>query len=61
MTYGDLRDDAQPICPSCGITMHPLIDEGLEADECRDCGFRLAWADGSDSSGTGDEASSDWW
>ncbi|MDF2046064.1 MULTISPECIES: zf-TFIIB domain-containing protein [Microbacterium] len=61
MTYGDLRDDAQPICPSCGITMHPLIDEGLEADECRDCGFRLAWADGSDSSDTGDEASSGWW
>ena len=47
MTYADAYDDgAQPICPSCGITMHPLLDEGTEADECRDCGFRLAWAGG---------------
>lgn len=43
MTYG-LHDEAQPICPSCGITMHPLLDEGIEADECRDCGFRLSWS-----------------
>jgi Zn ribbon nucleic-acid-binding protein len=47
MTYGDAFDDgAQPICPSCGITMHPLLDEGIEADECRECGFRLAWVGG---------------
>ncbi|MFS0793939.1 zf-TFIIB domain-containing protein [Microbacterium sp. 1P10AE] len=44
MSYPDYPDDgAQPICPSCGITMHPLIDEGIDADECRECGFRLAW------------------
>lgn len=42
--YDDDQDAAQPICPSCGITMHPLLDEGVDADECRDCGFRLAWS-----------------
>lgn len=42
--YDDDHDAAQPICPSCGITMHPLLDEGVDADECRDCGFRLAWS-----------------
>lgn len=45
MTYRDpYDDDAQPICPSCGVTMHPLIDEGIDADECRECGFRAAWS-----------------
>jgi hypothetical protein len=24
--------------------MHPLLDEGVDADECRECGFRLAWS-----------------
>ena len=38
-------DGALPICPSCGVTMHPLVDEGIDADECRECGFRLAWSD----------------
>ncbi|WP_193755274.1 zf-TFIIB domain-containing protein [Microbacterium testaceum] len=60
MIYRDLRDDAQPICPSCGITMHPLIDEGIEADECRDCGFRMAWADGRDADAE-EDGSHDWW
>lgn len=36
-------DDAQPICPSCGVTMHPLLDEGIGADECRECGYRMEW------------------
>jgi|GEM_PF-4209289 len=36
-------DDRQPICPACGITMHPLLDEGEDADECRECGFQLEW------------------
>lgn len=44
MIYRDpLDEDAQPICPSCGVTMHPLLDEGIGADECRECGFRLEW------------------
>jgi len=54
MTFRDPYDDgAQPICPSCGITMHPLLDEGIDADECRECGFRLAW-DRTDAEGTDD-------
>ncbi|MEV7874220.1 hypothetical protein [Microbacterium sp. NPDC089188] len=44
MTYPDMPvDDRQPICPACGITMHPLVDEGEDADECRECGFQLEW------------------
>lgn len=44
MTYANpFADDAQPICPSCGVTMHPLLDEGIGADECRECGFRMVW------------------
>lgn len=42
--YDDEEDSAQPICPSCGITMHPLLDEGVDADECRECGFRRPWS-----------------
>ena len=31
MTYRDPYDDgAQPICPSCGVTMHPLLEQGGE-------------------------------
>ncbi|MFJ4038581.1 zf-TFIIB domain-containing protein [Microbacterium sp. NPDC090007] len=45
MTYLDVpADDRQPICPACGITMHPLLDEGEAADECRECGFRVEWS-----------------
>lgn len=45
MTYLDTpADDRQPICPACGITMHPLLDEGEAVDECRDCGFQLEWS-----------------
>jgi len=33
---------AQPICPSCGVTMHP--EDG--ADECRECGHRIPWDEG---------------
>ena len=36
-------DEAQPICPACGVTMHPLLDEGIRADECRECGFQVEW------------------
>lgn len=44
MTFRDPYDDgAQPICPACGITMHPLLDEGVSADECRECGFQVEW------------------
>lgn len=51
MTYPRPYDDgAQPICPSCGVTMHPLLDEGIDADECRECGFQLDWPQ----SGAGD-------
>ena len=49
MVYGESPSDAQPICPACGITMHPLLDEGIEADECRDCGFRLRWSGAAES------------
>lgn len=52
--YDDDQDAAQPICPSCGITMHPLLDEGVDADECRDCGFRLAWSRSGGSEGEED-------
>ncbi len=53
MTYGyPLADDAQPICPSCGVTMHPLLDEGISADECRECGYRQQWH--------GDSGADDW-
>ncbi len=24
--------------------MHPLLDEGEDADECRECGFQLEWS-----------------
>lgn len=45
MTYRDPYDDtAQPICPSCGVTMHPLLEQGGGADECRECGFQLEWS-----------------
>ncbi len=37
-------DDRQPICPACGVTMHPLLDEQIGADECRECGFQLEWS-----------------
>ncbi|WP_119697060.1 hypothetical protein [Microbacterium halotolerans] len=37
-----LDDGAQPICPACGVTMHP---EG-EGDECRECGYRIEWPAG---------------
>ncbi|WP_221585531.1 hypothetical protein [Microbacterium sp. G2-8] len=30
---------AQPICPECGVTMHP--EDGR--DECRECGYRIEW------------------
>lgn len=50
-------DDRQPICPSCGITMHPLLEEGVDADECRDCGFRLPWSRSHSSSGWDDDGS----
>lgn len=44
MTFLDTTaDDRQPICPACGITMHPLLDEGEHADACRECGFQLEW------------------
>lgn len=44
MSYANpFADEAQPICPACGVTMHPLLDEGIRADECRECGFRLEW------------------
>ncbi|KEP74771.1 hypothetical protein HR12_04590 [Microbacterium sp. SUBG005] len=44
MTYANpFADDLQPICPACGVTMHPLLDEGLGADECRECGYRVEW------------------
>lgn len=38
-------DGAQPICPACGVTMHP---EG-EGDECRECGYRIEWSQGEQS------------
>ncbi len=45
MTYGaPMTDEAQPICPSCGVTMHPLLDEGIGADECRECGYQMPWS-----------------
>lgn len=34
-----LADGAQPICPSCGVTMHP--ENG--GDECRECGYRIEY------------------
>ncbi|MEX0153248.1 zf-TFIIB domain-containing protein [Microbacterium sp. LMI1-1-1.1] len=64
MVYGQSPDDAQPICPSCGITMHPLLDEGVEADECRDCGFRMSWTDAAESDEESDDEEdmrSRWW
>ena len=58
MSYRDpYDDDAQPICPSCGVTMHPLLDEGIGADECRECGFRLEWPDAD--SATAEESGDD--
>lgn len=35
----DLDSAAQPICPACGVTMHPEND----GDECRECGYRIEW------------------
>lgn len=32
-----LDDDAQPICPSCGVTTNPEDD----ADACLECGYRI--------------------
>ncbi|MDQ1124612.1 zf-TFIIB domain-containing protein [Microbacterium trichothecenolyticum] len=61
--YRDPYDDtAQPICPACGVTMHPLLDEGLGADECRECGFRLEWSepDASGPARTGDRWAEGW-
>lgn len=44
MTLRDpYADDRQPICPACGVTMHPLLDEQVTADECRECGFQVDW------------------
>lgn len=34
-----LADLAQPICPTCGVTMHP--EDG--GDECRECGYRIEY------------------
>ena len=43
MHHHELLDpDAQPICPHCGVTMHP--EDG--ADECRECGHRVPWSGG---------------
>lgn len=35
----DLDYAAQPICPACGVTMHP--ENG--GDECRECEYRIEW------------------
>ncbi len=43
MTFDNLAAAAQPICPSCGVTMHPVIEEGIGADECRECAHRIEW------------------
>ncbi|MGO1770745.1 MAG: hypothetical protein ACTHZX_12410 [Microbacterium sp.] len=37
--FDALPEDDQPICPSCGVTMHP--EDG--GDECRECGYRIEW------------------
>jgi len=45
MMHDSYDDGAQPICPACGVTMHPLLDEGIGADECRECGFQMEWSE----------------
>ena len=68
MMYGTpMADEAQPICPSCGVTMHPLLDEGIGADECRECGYRMPWSardraddDRADDSDIDDERDTRW-
>ncbi len=55
MSYTNaIAGEAQPICPACGVTMHPLLDEGIPADECRECGFRVEWP-GADAAREGDD------
>lgn len=59
MAYANpFADAAQPICPACGVTMHPLLDEGIRADECRECGFQLEWP-GTDPARAGDDEERD--